>query len=73
MDDCEDIAAEHKITAMPTFIFLRKGIQVIIMYPSMTTRLTGVQVAVLQGANVEKLKDLVNTHKAPMNIQGEEF
>ena len=57
VDDCEDIAAEHKITAMPTFIFLRKGIQV----------------AVLQGANVEKLKELVNTHKAPMNIQGEEF
>ena len=57
VDDCEVIAAEYKVTAMSTFIFLRKGIQV----------------AVLQGANVEKLKDLVNTHKAPMNIQGEEF
>ena len=38
-----------------------------------STRLTRVQVAVLQGANVEKLKQLVDTHKAPMTIQGEDF
>ena len=35
--------------------------------------MTRVQVAVLQGANVDKLKELVETHKAPMNIQGEDF
>jgi len=47
VDECEDIAEEYKVTAMPTFVFLKKG----------------EQVTVLTGANVEKLKDLVNTHK----------
>jgi len=47
VDECEDIAEEHKVTAMPTFVFLKAG----------------KQVTVLTGANVEKLKDLVNTHK----------
>ena len=28
MDDVEDVAAEYKITAMPTFIFLKKKEQV---------------------------------------------
>jgi len=47
VDECEDIAEEHKVTAMPTFVFWKDG----------------KQVTVLTGANVEKLKDLVNTHK----------
>ena len=28
MDDVEEVAAEYKITAMPTFIFLKKNEQV---------------------------------------------
>merc|ERR1712008_162070 len=45
VDDCEDVAAEYSITAMPTFLFIKsKG-----------------KVAALTGANVEKLKELVNT------------
>merc|ERR1712181_107797 len=40
VDDCEDIAAEYKITAMPTFLFMKSK----------------VKVADLMGANVEKLK-----------------
>jgi thioredoxin 1 len=47
VDECEDIAEQYKVTAMPTFVFLKKG----------------EQVTILTGANVEKLKDLVNTHK----------
>ena len=47
VDDCEDIAAEYKITAMPTFLFIKSK----------------AKVADLTGANVEKLKELVNTHK----------
>ena len=47
VDDCEDIAAEYKITAMLTFLFIKSK----------------VKVADLTGANVEKLKEMVNTHK----------
>eukprot|EP00088_Acartia_fossae_P051840 TRINITY_DN582_c0_g1_i3.p2 TRINITY_DN582_c0_g1~~TRINITY_DN582_c0_g1_i3.p2 ORF type:complete len:106 (-),score=40.14 TRINITY_DN582_c0_g1_i3:15-332(-) len=47
VDECEDIAEENSISAMPTFIFMKEG----------------KQVTVLTGANVEKLKELVNTHK----------
>jgi thioredoxin 1 len=47
VDECEDIATEYKITAMPTFIFLKKG----------------VQQEMLMGANVEKLKEMVNKFK----------
>merc|ERR1711997_336275 len=47
VDDCEDIAAEYKIAAMPTFLFMKNKSKV----------------ADLTGANVEKLKELVNTHK----------
>merc|ERR1712141_599940 len=57
VDDVEDVAAEYKITAMPTFIFLKKK----------------EQVAELKGANVEKLKELVEAHRQPLNIQGEDF
>lgn len=47
VDECEDIAQEFKITAMPTFVFLKKG----------------VQQESLMGANVEKLKEMVNKYK----------
>jgi len=57
VDDVEEVAAEYKITAMPTFIFLKKN----------------EQVAELKGANVEKLKELVEAHRKPLNIQGEDF
>ena len=30
VDDVEDVAAEYKITAMPTFIFLKKNEQVLV-------------------------------------------
>ena len=46
VDDCEDIAQEYKITAMPTFIFKNSE-----------------KVADLMGANVDKLKDIVNSNK----------
>jgi len=47
VDDCEDIAQEYNITAMPTFIYIKKENKV----------------ADLMGANVDKLKELVNAHK----------
>merc|ERR550539_1219221 len=47
VDDCEDVAAEYKITAMPTFIYIKNKSKV----------------ADLTGANVEKLKALVASHK----------
>merc|ERR1712236_160559 len=47
VDDCEDIAAEYNISAMPTFIFLKNK----------------TKVADLTGANIEKLKELVNSNK----------
>ena len=47
VDDCEDVAAEYKITAMPTFIYIKNKSKV----------------ADLTGANVEKLKELVASHK----------
>ena len=31
------------------------------------------KVAELKGANVEKLKELVEAHRKPLNIQGEDF
>eukprot|EP00088_Acartia_fossae_P069892 TRINITY_DN9222_c0_g1_i1.p1 TRINITY_DN9222_c0_g1~~TRINITY_DN9222_c0_g1_i1.p1 ORF type:complete len:117 (+),score=33.54 TRINITY_DN9222_c0_g1_i1:36-353(+) len=47
VDECEDIAQEYKITAMPTFIFIKKG----------------EKVTELMGANVDKLKELVASNK----------
>jgi len=47
VDDCEDIAAEYKITAMPTFIFMKSK----------------KQVADLTGANIDKLKQIVAEKK----------
>jgi len=47
VDEVEDITEEYQVQAMPTFIFIKKG----------------EKVDILTGANVEKLKDLVNTHK----------
>eukprot|EP00088_Acartia_fossae_P041647 TRINITY_DN43564_c0_g1_i1.p1 TRINITY_DN43564_c0_g1~~TRINITY_DN43564_c0_g1_i1.p1 ORF type:complete len:106 (-),score=33.99 TRINITY_DN43564_c0_g1_i1:265-582(-) len=47
VDECEDIAQEYKITAMPTFIFIKNKSKV----------------ADLTGANVEKLKEIVSTNK----------
>merc|ERR1739848_723365 len=47
VDDCEDVAAEYKITAMPTFIFIKNK----------------AKVADLTGANVDKLKALVADNK----------
>merc|ERR1712107_48945 len=47
VDDCEDIAAEYNITAMPTFIFIKSK----------------AKVADLTGANVERLKEIVASNK----------
>ena len=47
VDDCEDVAAEYKITAMPTFIFMKNK----------------AKVADLTGANVDKLKEIVAANK----------
>jgi len=47
VDDCEDIAAEYKITAMPTFIFIKSK----------------TKVADLTGANVNKLKEIIKSNK----------
>ena len=47
VDDCEDVAAEYKITAMPTFIFFKNK----------------AKVADLTGANVDKLKEIVASNK----------
>ena len=47
VDDCEDVAAEYKITAMPTFIFFKNK----------------AKVADLTGANSKKLKEIVAANK----------
>merc|ERR1712217_536173 len=47
VDDCEDVAAEYKITAMPTFIYIKNKSKV----------------ADLTGANVDKLKQIVASSK----------
>ena len=47
VDDCEDVAAEYNITAMPTFIFIKNK----------------AKVADLTGANVDKLKQIVASNK----------
>ena len=47
VDDCEDIAEQYKVTAMPTFIFLKSKNKV----------------ADLTGANIDKLKAIVAEHK----------
>lgn len=47
VDECEDISEKYKVTAMPTFIFLKKG----------------EQVAEMKGANNDQLVKLVDQHK----------
>eukprot|EP00090_Calanus_glacialis_P024421 TRINITY_DN3793_c0_g1_i1.p1 TRINITY_DN3793_c0_g1~~TRINITY_DN3793_c0_g1_i1.p1 ORF type:complete len:106 (-),score=49.79 TRINITY_DN3793_c0_g1_i1:118-435(-) len=47
VDDCEDIAAQYNITAMPTFIFIKSK----------------AKVADLTGANIDKLKEIVQANK----------
>jgi len=47
VDECEDIAAQYKITAMPTFIFIKAN----------------EKVADLTGANIDKLKAIVAEKK----------
>merc|ERR1711893_25652 len=46
VDEAEDVAAEHNISAMPTFIFMKNK----------------QKVADLMGANPDKLKELVEQH-----------
>ena len=46
VDEAEDVAAEYNISAMPTFVFLKDG----------------KKIDDLMGANVDKLKELVNKH-----------
>merc|ERR1712243_329195 len=46
VDDCEDVAERYEISAMPTFLFIKNKAMV---------------VPALQGANVDKLKELVAT------------
>ncbi|XP_059468328.1 thioredoxin-2-like [Neocloeon triangulifer] len=45
VDECEDLAAEYNISAMPTFIFIKNK----------------VKVDTLTGANPDKLKNLANS------------
>ncbi|XP_023324773.1 thioredoxin-2-like [Eurytemora carolleeae] len=47
VDECEEIAQEYKITAMPTFIFIKSK----------------EKVGELTGANVDKLKEMVASNK----------
>jgi len=47
VDECEEVAMEYKITAMPTFKFIKGGNVV----------------DELMGANADRLKALINTHK----------
>ena len=47
VDECEEVAMEYKITAMPTFKFIKNGNVV----------------DELMGANADRLKALINTHK----------
>jgi len=47
VDECEDIAMENQISAMPTFLFLKNG----------------QKVEVFQGANFAKLKDTIKSHQ----------
>eukprot|EP00092_Neocalanus_flemingeri_P019837 GFUD01021488.1.p1 GENE.GFUD01021488.1~~GFUD01021488.1.p1 ORF type:complete len:229 (-),score=87.61 GFUD01021488.1:208-894(-) len=59
VDECEDIAAKYKVSAMPTFIFIKSK----------------KKVADMTGANIEKLKKLVatntnNTFQGSGNVLG---
>ncbi|XP_046400381.1 thioredoxin-like [Ischnura elegans] len=47
VDECDDIASEYSVTAMPTFIFLKGG----------------QKITSFSGANAEKLKELVAANK----------
>jgi len=47
VDECEEIAYEYKVTAMPTFIFIKSSNKV----------------GELTGANVDKLKEMVHSNK----------
>ena len=38
VDDCDDVAAEYNITAMPTFVFIKKGEKVIPLLPQAPPR-----------------------------------
>merc|ERR1719228_1285291 len=48
VDQCEDIAAKFKVTAMPTFVLLK----------------TKSKVADMKGADIDKLKSLVAKHRS---------
>merc|ERR1712061_411490 len=48
VDEAEDVAGEYNISAMPTFVFIKDG----------------KKIDDLMGANVDKLKELVNKHAA---------
>ena len=52
VDDCEELATEYGVKAMPTFILFRGGHRV----------------AELAGANVDKLKQLINDHKNKLSF-----
>jgi len=47
VDEAEDVAGNYNVTAMPTFMFFKKG----------------EKVDELMGANADKLRELVNKHK----------
>jgi len=47
VDECEDVAADSKVTVMPTFIFFKNKSKV----------------EEFSGANETKLKELINKHK----------
>jgi len=47
VDDCEEVASQYGISCMPTFMFIKKT----------------EKVAEFSGANADKLRELVVTHK----------
>ncbi|XP_071449623.1 thioredoxin-like [Hetaerina americana] len=47
VDECHEIASEYAIVSVPTFIFLKKS----------------EKVSMFSGANIEKLKEMVNEFK----------
>merc|ERR1712083_1285165 len=62
VDECEDIAEEYKVTAMPTFVFLKnkeKSLPCTLVTFLETQQQQVFHVADLTGANIDKLKAIV--------------
>lgn len=66
VDECEDIASEHNISCMPTFLYLKNGVKVSLQFQAFLTIYQVnnlVQVAEFSGANEGQLRELVEKHK----------